>query len=68
MKVSNLSLVARPSHVFQRTREKSGRPGLFGDVMMYMPPLHHQIDQAFPIFLVCIGSCIEKHGKPWLQG
>ena len=58
------SLVARPSHVFQHTREKSGRPGRFGDVMMtYMPPflprvveivadtssLHHQIDQAFPI-------------------
>ena len=45
---------------------------------MYMPPfpqtvaemvadtssLHHQIDQAFPIFLMCI----EKQGKAWVQG
>ena len=70
-------LVARPSHVFQCMREKLGRPGQFGDVMMtYLPPflpwfiemvpdissLHHQIDQAFPIFL----ACVEKHGKAWV--
>ena len=49
------------------------------DVMMtYLPPfirtvtemvadtpsLHHQIDQAFSIFL----AYIEKHGKTWVRG
>ena len=52
--------------------------GQFGDVIMtYLPPflqtvaqmvadipsLHHQMDQAFPIFL----TCIEKHWKVWIQ-
>ena len=33
------SIAARPSHVFQCTQEKSGRPGQFGNVMiMYLPP------------------------------
>ena len=76
------SLVPRSSHVFQRTQEKLGRPGRFGDVMMmYLPPfiqphmrmaemvadmssLHHQIDQAFPIFL----ALVEKHGQAWVRG
>ena len=58
------------------TREKSGRPGRFGDVMMtFLPPfaqnvaemvavissLHHQIDQAFPIFLAC---ALKNMGRP----
>ena len=70
------SLLPRPSRVFERALEESGRSGQFGDVLMtYLPPfvsivaemvadmssLHHQIDQAFPIFLV--GT--EKHGKVW---
>ena len=29
-----------------------------------MSSLHHQIDQAFLIFL----ECIEKHGKAWVRG
>ena len=65
MKPCNIfSLIPRPSHVFQRTWEKSGRPGQFGDVVMitYLPQFvemvvdtsssHHQIDQAFPRFLM----------------
>ena len=36
-----ISLVPRPSHVFQHAQEKSGMPGRFGDVhvmMTYLPP------------------------------
>ena len=90
------SLVSRPSHVFQRMREKSGRPGSSGDVIgcslrcgCISPPthpcnghglchmtncvgewaeilcnhcirLHHQIDQAFPIFL----RMLKNMGRP----
>ena len=43
------SLVPRPSHAFQRVREKSGRPGRFGDVTMtYLPP-----------FLLCAYAVVE---------
>ena len=58
---------------FQHVRDKSGRTGRFGDVMMtYLPPLivptvaeivadtsslHHQIDQSF--------SISHRHWKTW---
>ena len=75
MLYTGASLIPRPSHVFQCARENSGRPGRFGDVMMmYVPPflqtmadtssLHHQINQAFLIFL----AYVEKLGKAWVQG
>ena len=35
----------------------------FVEVVADMSLLHHQIDQAFPIFL----ARIEKHGKAWVR-
>ena len=61
--------------MFFNMREKSGRTDQFGDVMMiYLPPfvqtvaemvadtstLHHQIDQAFPIF----SRALKNMGRP----
>ena len=54
-------------------KERTGRPGWFGDVMMtYLPPflktvaemvadMYHQINQAFPNFLACED---ENIGRP----
>ena len=35
---------------FNARKKKTGRPGWFGDVMVAYTSLHHQVDQAFPIF------------------
>ena len=57
------SLVPRPSHVFQHAREKSGRSGRFGDVMMtYLPPFLPWVVNArrmhTRVIVVCLCVCV----------
>ena len=77
--VIHVNLVPRP---YQRMREKLGRTGRFGDViMMYLPPflqtmtevvhvssLHHQINRYFSHALKDNGKNLGLHGGGGVRG